>query len=155
MEEVGQTSRRRGAKNPKNWIKLYRQCTILWRSYRVNHTRLCFIMKRSSLICVGSILILFWSSQAPAEDRITAFVNAHGKVVFTNTNLGRLRLSSSKINPELSKKIQQARLSKNMTQKQVANRLSIPVNEINEMECGKFIYNGQKISKVKRFLSIK
>ena len=65
-------------------------------------------MKRSSLICVGSILILFWSSQAPAEDRITAFVNAHGKVVFTNTNLGRLRLSSSKINPELSNQSSQA-----------------------------------------------
>ena len=43
-------------------------------------------------------------------------------------------LKHQKINPELSKKIQQARLSKNMTQKQVANRLSIPVNEINEME---------------------
>ena len=64
-------------------------------------------------------------------------------------------LKHQKINPELSKKIQQARLSKNMTQKQLANRLSIPVNEINEMECGRFIYNGQKISKVMRFLSIK
>ena len=64
-------------------------------------------------------------------------------------------LKHQKINPELSKKIQQARLSKNMTQKQLANRLSIPVNEINEMECGRFIYNGQKISKVTRFLSIK
>ena len=42
-----------------------------------------------------------------------------------------------------------------MTQKQLAIRLSIPINEINEMECGKFIHNGQKLSKVKRFLSIK
>ena len=64
-------------------------------------------------------------------------------------------LKHQKINPEVSKKIQQARLSKNMTQKQLAIRLSIPINEINEMECGKFLYNGQKISKVKRFLSIK
>tara|TARA_B100001094_G_C18102615_1_gene756622 strand:- start:378 stop:785 length:408 start_codon:yes stop_codon:yes gene_type:complete len=64
-------------------------------------------------------------------------------------------LKHKKIDPELSKKIQQGRLSKGYTQKQLANRLSIPVNEINEMECGKFIYNGQKISKVKRFLSIK
>ena len=37
-------------------------------------------------------------------------------------------LKHQKINPELSKKIQQARLSKNMTQKQLPNRLSIPVN---------------------------
>ena len=64
-------------------------------------------------------------------------------------------LKHQKINPELSKKIQQGRLSKGYTQKQLANRLSIPINEINEMECGKFIYNGSKISKVKRFLSIK
>tara|TARA_B100000579_G_scaffold46979_3_gene32790 strand:- start:199 stop:549 length:351 start_codon:yes stop_codon:yes gene_type:complete len=64
-------------------------------------------------------------------------------------------LKHKKIDTTLSKKIQQGRLSKNLTQKQLANRLSIPVNEINEMECGRFIYNGQKISKVKRFLSIK
>jgi len=64
-------------------------------------------------------------------------------------------LKHKKIDGELSKKIQQERISKGYTQKQLANRLSIPLNEINEMECGKFIYNGQKISKVKRFLSIK
>ena len=64
-------------------------------------------------------------------------------------------LKHKKIDKELSQKIQKARLSKGLTQKQLANRLSIPVNEINEMECGKFLYNGQKISKVKRCLSIK
>ena len=64
-------------------------------------------------------------------------------------------LKHQKISSELSKRIQQGRLSKGLTQKQLANRLSIPVNEINEMENGKFIYNGQKISKIKRFLSIK
>jgi len=64
-------------------------------------------------------------------------------------------LKHQKIDPELSKKIQQGRLSKGLTQKQLANQLSIPVTEINEMENGKFPYNGQKISKVKRFLSIK
>ena len=64
-------------------------------------------------------------------------------------------LKHRKIDPELSKKIQQGRISKGLTQKQLANQLSIPVNEINEMEGGRFLYNGQKISKVKRFLSIK
>ena len=64
-------------------------------------------------------------------------------------------LKHKKIDAILSKKIQQGRLSKNLTQKQLANRLSIPVNEINEMECGRFIYNGQKIGKIMRFLSIK
>ena len=64
-------------------------------------------------------------------------------------------LKHQKIDPELSKKIQQGRLSKGLTQKQLANQLSIPVTEINEIENGRFTYNGQKISKVKRFLSIK
>lgn len=64
-------------------------------------------------------------------------------------------LKHKKIDGELSKKIQQGRLSKGLTQKQLANRLSIPINEINEMENGKYVYNGQKISKVKRFLGIK
>ena len=64
-------------------------------------------------------------------------------------------LKHKKIDKELSKKIQQARLSKGLTQKQLANNLSIPVSEINQMECGQFTYNGQKISKVKRYLSIK
>lgn len=65
------------------------------------------------------------------------------------------KLKHKKIDPELSKKIQQGRLSKGLTQKQLANSLSLPVTEINQMECGQFMYNGQKISKVKRFLRIK
>ena len=64
-------------------------------------------------------------------------------------------LKHKKIDPELSKKIQQGRLSKGWTQKQLATKLSIPVNVINEMECGKYLYNGQTISKVKRALNIK
>ena len=59
------------------------------------------------------------------------------------------------IDPELSKKIQQARLSKNLTQKQLAQQLSIPQQTINEIETGKFKYNGQIITKVKRKLNIK
>lgn len=65
------------------------------------------------------------------------------------------KLKHKKIDTELSKKIQQGRLSKGLTQKQLANSLSIPITEINQMECGQFMYNGQKISKVKRFLGIK
>ena len=64
-------------------------------------------------------------------------------------------LKHKKIGTELSKKIQQGRLSKGWTQKQLATKLSIPVNVINEMECGKFIYDGHKLSKVKRTLNIK
>tara|TARA_B100000902_G_C27289299_1_gene906250 strand:- start:707 stop:1027 length:321 start_codon:yes stop_codon:yes gene_type:complete len=64
-------------------------------------------------------------------------------------------LKHKKIDAELSKKIQQARLSKNLTQKQLAQKLSIPPQTINEIETGKYIYNGQVISKIKRTLNIK
>ena len=64
-------------------------------------------------------------------------------------------MKHQKISKELSKQIQQGRLSKGLTQKQLANQLSIPINEINQMESGQYLNNRQKISKVKRFLSIK
>lgn len=64
-------------------------------------------------------------------------------------------LKHRKIDLELSKAIQQARLSKNLTQKQLAQKLSLPQQTINEIETGKFNYNGQIISKIKRNLNIK
>lgn len=69
--------------------------------------------------------------------------------------IGEGDMKHQKISKELSKQIQQGRLSKGLTQKQLANQLSIPVNEINQMENGQYLNNKQKISKVKRFLSIK
>ena len=63
-------------------------------------------------------------------------------------------LKHKKIDKELSKKIQQARLSKGLTQKDLANKLSLQTNIINDIECGRAIYNGQQISKIKRILGI-
>ncbi len=63
-------------------------------------------------------------------------------------------LKHKKIDPKLSKEIQQKRISKGLTQKDLAKRLSIPVQTINEMECGKYLYNGKQISIIKRFLKI-
>ena len=63
-------------------------------------------------------------------------------------------LKHKKIDPSLSKKIQQKRISKGLTQKDLAKRLSIPVQTINEMECGKFKYNGKQISIIRKFLKI-
>jgi ribosome-binding protein aMBF1 (putative translation factor) len=64
-------------------------------------------------------------------------------------------LKHQKINKELSKQIQQARLSKGYTQKDLANKLSLQASIINDIECGRAIYNGQQISKIKRILGIK
>ena len=41
-----------------------------------------------------------------------------------------------------------------MTQKDLAQKLNIPVKMINEIESGKAIHNPQVISKIKRILNI-
>lgn len=64
-------------------------------------------------------------------------------------------LKHKKIDKELSRAIQQARLSKGLTQKDLAKQLSLQPNIINDIECAKAIYNGQQISKIKRKLGIK
>lgn len=64
-------------------------------------------------------------------------------------------LKHKKIDKELSQAIQQARLSKGLTQKDLAKQLSLQPNIINDIECGKAFYNGQQISKIKRKLGIK
>jgi ribosome-binding protein aMBF1 (putative translation factor) len=64
-------------------------------------------------------------------------------------------LKHKKIDKELSKKIQQMRLSKGWTQKQLAQKINVNPIIINEIESGKALYNGQHIGKLKRLLNIK
>jgi len=64
-------------------------------------------------------------------------------------------LKHDKVDKELCKKIQQARLSMGLTQKDLANKLSLQASVINEIECGKAKYNAQQIVKIKRILKIK
>tara|TARA_B100000035_G_C20567036_1_gene365103 strand:- start:138 stop:488 length:351 start_codon:yes stop_codon:yes gene_type:complete len=63
-------------------------------------------------------------------------------------------LKHDKTPAELSKIIQSRRLSQNMTQKDLAQRLNISVKMINEIESGKAKHNPQVISKIKRILNI-
>jgi len=42
-----------------------------------------------------------------------------------------------------------------LTQKDLANKLSLQASVINEIECGKAKYNPQQIVKIKRILKIK
>jgi len=58
------------------------------------------------------------------------------------------------ISIELRKEIQTRRGSQNLTQKDLATRINLPVTVINDIESGKAIYNHQHINKVKRFLKI-
>lgn len=50
--------------------------------------------------------------------------------------------------------IQKARTAKGLTQKELANALSIPVSVINDYEKGTGVRNGNYVSKIKKYLSI-
>lgn len=51
-------------------------------------------------------------------------------------------------------RIQQARVAKKLTQKQLAQKLNLPVNTINDYESGKAVPNRQILSKIGRALGI-
>ena len=57
------------------------------------------------------------------------------------------------IDKEFGLKIQKARLSLEMTQKDFANAISIPVSIINDYEKGKGIRNGIYISKINNYIN--
>ena len=61
-------------------------------------------------------------------------------------------LKHEKISSDLGKIIQQKRLEKNMTQKDLAQKINQPVKIINEIESGKANKNPQVVSKIKRIL---
>jgi len=61
-------------------------------------------------------------------------------------------LKHKQISLDMRKNIQKARCDKNMTQKELANRVNLSVQIISDIESGKAIYNEQHINKLKRFL---
>ena len=63
-------------------------------------------------------------------------------------------LKHDKVKLDISKTIQQKRLELGMTQKDLANKLNIPVKTIIDIESGKANKNQQLISKIKRNLNI-
>jgi soluble lytic murein transglycosylase-like protein len=63
---------------------LYKLCTISWLSLLGEYSRL-WMMRNRLFIVPGAILAVgIWAFPASAEDKIQAFVNPYGKVVFTN-----------------------------------------------------------------------
>ena len=63
-------------------------------------------------------------------------------------------LSHKKVEREFRVQVQQKRLQENMTQKQLANKLSVPVSTINDIESGKALYDPKLTGKLKRMLKI-
>lgn len=64
-------------------------------------------------------------------------------------------LKHNKVDKNLSKAIQQARMAKKMTQKDLATKCNEKPQVIGEYENGKAIPNGQIISKMERILGVK
>ena len=60
-----------------------------------------------------------------------------------------------KVNFELKKALMQARLSKKMSQKDLANKLNVSVNTISDYENGKIIPNNAFIAKMEKVLNVK
>ena len=63
-------------------------------------------------------------------------------------------LKHKKTSVELGKQIEKERLKLNMTRKDLAYRINLPVKNINDIENGKAKYNPQHINKIKRILKM-
>lgn len=63
-------------------------------------------------------------------------------------------LKHKKIPNDLKQKIITGRCNKKLTQKELAQKCNFPLQIINDIECGKAIYNHVHINKIKRVLNI-
>jgi ribosome-binding protein aMBF1 (putative translation factor) len=63
------------------------------------------------------------------------------------------KLSHKKMDSDFGKTLQKYRLSQGLTQKDIAQKLNIPVKDINEIESGKMKHNGQLMGKIKRLIN--
>lgn len=63
------------------------------------------------------------------------------------------KLVHKKMDAGFGKMLQKYRLSQNMTQKDIAQKLNIHVKDINEIESGKMKHNGQLMGKIKRLMN--
>jgi len=87
----------------------------------------------------------------------------NSKKKVNNTNIKKISIENKADNDELKHKqlstdlrisIQKARCSKNLTQKELAQKINVSHQIISDIESGKAIYNEQHINKLKRFLQL-
>ena len=62
-------------------------------------------------------------------------------------------MKTKKVSKNQSLSIQQKRLSKNLTQKELANKLNIPIKILNDIESGKGNKSPQILNKINNFLN--
>lgn len=73
------------------------------------------------------------------------------KHIENNIDNGKMKIQ--KVDREKSLSIQQKRLSKGLTQKDLANKLNIPIKILNDIESGKGSKNSQILNKINNFLN--
>lgn len=67
---------------------------------------------------------------------------------------GEMEIVPVMIEKKFGDMIQKARMDRKMTQKELANALSIPLSVINEYERGQGVRTGLYVSKIKKYLGI-
>tara|TARA_B110000971_G_C19886674_1_gene443332 strand:+ start:280 stop:621 length:342 start_codon:yes stop_codon:yes gene_type:complete len=63
------------------------------------------------------------------------------------------KLAHKKMDQSFGKELHKYRMSQNMTQKEIAQKLNIPVKDINDIENGKMKHNGPLMGKIKRLIN--
>ena len=77
------------------------------------------------------------------------------KIISIEKKADNDQLHHKKVDQQLRLKIIKNRNALNLTQKQLATKINIPVSSINDIESGKSIYNHQHIQKIMKVLKIK
>jgi len=95
-----------------------------------------FIMKNKS------------KSKLKEEDKVKEYVKSKEHKIEEQIEEGKL--SHKKMDVNYGKELQKKRLSKGMTQKDLANKINIPLKMINEIESGKAKHNGPVMNKLNR-----
>lgn len=88
---------------------------------------------------------------SPKPPSLTGTTNTVKKVVNDD---GEIDILPVMVDKKFGLQMQQARMKKNLTQKQLAQAIALPANLINEYEKGTAVRNGTQVSKIKKFLEI-
>lgn len=88
------------------------------------------------------------------KPQTTSTMNTVKKIYDPNDPDAEPEIKPVLVGREFGQKIRDARCAKKLTQKQLANALSLPETLINHYELGTAVRNGQHIGAIKRYLKI-
>ena len=91
----------------------------------------------------------------PDQKKIQQQISKAGPKPTPGVNYDEEGVAPPKIPTNLKKAIQQGRLAKRMSQKDLANKLNVSLNDIVNYENGKAVPNNQFISRIEKVLNVK